>query len=185
MNWASWLHGLYLFASVFGIGVTVVDLLGLFGSDDTSSDTGDEAATSAGESGPTLSILRYLRLAVYFALGFGPVGLAAEWAGSSPLGSLLWALPGGGVATWLARAFFRFQNEDVDSRPPESDLLLEQAQVIVPLSSHTMGKVRVKMGQLVLERYALAEAEAESFNTDETVQIVRITDDCLYVRRTL
>jgi len=31
MNFAAWLHGLYLFTTIVGVGVTLVDLLGLLG----------------------------------------------------------------------------------------------------------------------------------------------------------
>ena len=189
MNAASWLQGLYWFTTVFGIGVTAVDLLGLIGTDDgngngdSGAETEETASTS--EHVPVLSILRYVRLGIYFALGFGPIGLVASETGASPLGSLTWALPGGIVSVWLARFFFRFQQRDVDSRIREEELLLERARVIVPLSNQTMGKVRVSVGQLVLERYALAEDEWETFRTDDIVEIVRVTDDCVYVQRAL
>ena len=190
MTLLSWLHGLFIFTTVFSVGVIAIDMLGLFGADDSASTADTDADTStdepqAGESGPLLSLLRYLRIGIYFALGFGPVGLVAEWTGASALGSLAWAIPGGVVSAWLARLFFRFQQEDVDSRIPEDQLLLERAQVIVPLSNTNMGKVRVTLGQSVMERYALAEDEKDSFQTNDQVEIVRITDDCLYVRRAL
>ena len=193
----SWLHGLYLFTTVFSVGVMAVDLLGLFGTSESDSDAGDLSAddasaddvsaddSSAGASVPLLSVLRYLRIGIYFALGFGPVGLVAEWTGAGVLGSLAWAVPGGVISAYLARLFFRFQQHDVDSQVRESELLLERAQVIVPLSNTNMGKVRIKMGQLVLERYALAEDEWETFNTDDQAEIVRVTDECVYVRRAI
>jgi membrane protein implicated in regulation of membrane protease activity len=193
----SWLHGLYLFMTVFSVGVMAVDMLGLFGTGESDSDAGDLSAdsasaddasaddTSAGASSPLLSILRYLRIGIYFALGFGPVGLVAEWTGASVLGSLAWAVPGGVISAYLARLFFRFQQRDVNSQVRESELLLERAQVIVPLSNTNMGKVRIKMGQLVLERYALAEDEWETFNLGDQAEIVRVTDACVYVRRAI
>lgn len=193
----SWLHGLYLFMTVFSVGVIAVDMLGLFGTGESDSDTGDVSAndasaddasvddTSASAAGPLLSILGYLRIGTYFALGCGPVGLVAEWTGASVLGSLAWAVPGGVVSAYLARLFFRFQQHDVNSQVLESELLLERAQVIVPLSNTNMGKVRIKMGQLVLERYALAEDEWETFTVDDQAEIVRVTDECVYVRRAI
>jgi hypothetical protein len=188
----SWLHGLYLFMTVFSVGVMAVDMLGLFGTGESDSDstdlsTDDASAddASAGAAGPFLSILRYLRIGIYFALGFGPVGLMAEWTGAGILGSLAWAVPGGAISAYLARLFFRFQQQDIDSRVRESELLLERAQVIVPLSNTNMGKVRIKMGQLVMERYALAEDEWETFNVDDQAEIVRVTDECVYVRRAI
>lgn len=193
MNPAAWLHGLYLFTTVFGVGVTAVDMLGLLGTGESDADgaaegdgAGGEDADGSGNDGghtPLLSILRYLRVVVYFSLGFGPLGLVAEATGSGGLASLLWSVPGGVAAGFLARLFFRFQQEDVDSSIQENELLLEQGRVIVPISNQDMGKVRVKMGQIIVERYALAEYEWESFRTDDLVEIVRVTDECVYVRR--
>lgn len=199
MNSAAWLHGLYLFTTIFGVGVIAVDMLGLLdtghdhgavdGAADGAADgdgAGGEDADSAEDGGghtPLLSVLRYLRLAVYFSLGFGPLGLVAEATGRGELSSLLWSVPGGIAAGFLARLFFRFQQEDVDSSVREDELLLERGRVIVPFSSRDMGKVRVKIGQIIVERYALAEDEWESFRTDDRVEIVRVTDACVYVRR--
>lgn len=187
---AEWLQGVYLFAAVFGVGVTLVDMLGILGQGDhdgagESADHGavadDDAPTDART--PLLSILRYLRMAVYFALGFGPLGLVAQVAGATALGSLAWAAPGGIAAAVLAHRFFRFQQRDVDSTVRDEELLFEHAGVIVPLSSTAMGKVRVKLGQAVVERYALAEDAGDTFRTGEVVEIVRVEDNCVYVRR--
>jgi membrane protein implicated in regulation of membrane protease activity len=173
-----------------GIGVTTVDMLGLLGegTEHAGGHAGDHshAGHENGQNGshtPLLSVLRYVRMGVYFLLGFGPLGLVAQAAGIGGLASLIWAVPGGIAAAWLARAFFRFQQRDLDSTVRDEDLLFERARVIVPLSRTTMGKVRIKLGQAIVERYALAEDEEEGFRTDEVVEIVRVEDDCVYVRR--
>jgi hypothetical protein len=173
--------------------VTAVDMFGLLGTGEGDADGAAEGDAAGGEDAdggedgdghtPVLSVLRYLRIAVYFSLGFGPLGLLAETTGSGGLVSLLWSVPGGVAAGFLARLFFRFQQEDVDSSVQENELLLEQGRVIVPISNRDMGKVRIKMGQIIVERYALAENEWESFRTDDLVEIVRVTDECVYVQR--
>ncbi len=185
MNPTSWLHGVYIFTAIVGIGVTAVDMLGLFGDagGDSDGDTATEMNGVAGEVSPLLSILRYLRIGVYFCVGFGPLGIVAEFLGTSMLGSLAWAIAGGVASAALARLVFRLQHHDVDSSIREADLLLERARVIVPLSHSAMGKVRVQMGQVIVERYALAEEIWETFRTDDLVEIVRVTDDCVYVSR--
>jgi hypothetical protein len=186
MDIAAWLHGFYLFTTVFGVGVTAVDMLGILGEGHHTGDhVGDTAADHNGDDhghGP-LILLRYLRMAVYFALGFGPLGLVAMTTGTGILGSLAWAVPGGIVTAGLARAFLRWQQRDVDSSVQDHELLAERALVLVPLSHRNMGRIRVRVGQSVVERYALAEDEGESFRTAEVVEVVRVTDECVYVRR--
>ena len=192
MDIAVGLHGVYLFATVFGGGITAVDMLGLLGhhgadgghgSHDSHSHHGDATQAGAHSGWHVLLMLRYLPTLVYFALGFGPLGLAAEATGAGILGSLASAVPGGLVAAWLAQAFWRWQQRDVDSSVREHELLLERARVLVPLSSTAMGKVRLRVGPMLVERYALAEDEWEAFRTNDVVEIVRVTDECVYVRR--
>jgi hypothetical protein len=203
MTAESFLHLCYIFTAIFGVGVTVVDLLGLLGggghgdhshdSDHSSADNsvdcqpGEHLAHHSDQGGhsniPLLSILRYLRMIVYFSLGFGPLGLMAEATGAGLIGSLVWALSGGILVALIGRAFFRFQQRDIDSSVRVEDLFLGNARVIVPIRDGNMGKVRVYIGQSVAERYALAEDAGDSFPTDAEVQIVRVTDDCVYVRR--
>src|SRR5512133_1632088 len=93
----------------------------------------EHTARAGGHAAPILSILAYLRLLVYFCLGFGPAGWAALIGGWGALSSLLLAVPIGLLALLAARAFFRFQRRDTGAVPPELDLLHEQAEVIVPL----------------------------------------------------
>ena len=101
---------------------------------------------------PFLSALSYLRLFVYFCLGFGPMGWAAMASGRSALVSLGLATPVGVAAVFLAQAFFRFQRRDTDSQLAGADLVGQTATVIVPLDDKTMGKVRVQVGPVVTER---------------------------------
>lgn len=178
------LQGIYLFTTIFGIGVTMVDMLGILGGEDhqVAGDHGDHGGAGHenahnGAHAPLLSILHYLRMCVYFSLGFGPLGLIADAVGAGVLGSLAWAVPGGVAAALLAGAFFRFQHRDIDSSVYDEELLFERGRVIVPMSSKTMGKVRVKRGQAVVERYALAEDEGDAFRTGDVVEIVQVEDD--------
>jgi membrane protein implicated in regulation of membrane protease activity len=198
MAFESWMHGIYLFTAIFGAGVTVLDLLGMLGGgvgdghgaghgDGNHGAHADEATGhdhhDGGHHVPLLSILGYLRIFVYFSVGFGPAGLMSEATGAGSLESLAWAFSAGIAAALIGRAFFRFQQQDIDSSIQIEDLFLGSARVIVPISGGNMGKVRVQIGQSVTERYALAEDSQDSFPTDTEVQIVRVTDECVYVRR--
>jgi membrane protein implicated in regulation of membrane protease activity len=130
-----------------------------------------------------LTALRYFRLFVYFSIGYGPVGLMAEYLGFSWWAALLWAIGSGLAIGALSRAFFQFQQRDVDSTVQTVDLFLGTATVIVPITAGNMGKVRVQIGQSIAERYAVAEEAHENFPAQTVVDIVRVTDDCVYVRR--
>lgn len=187
----SLLHLFYIFTTVFGVGVTLLDMIGIVGHLASESQTSDHAAHSdtdnshdGGSHITVLSTLYYLRIFVYFSLGFGPLGWMAELTGRSPLSALLWALAGGMASAVVANAVFKFQRKDLDSSIKVEDLFLGKARVIVPITGGSMGKVRIALGQSVTERYAMAEDAHESFPTDTEVEVVRVTDDCVYVRRT-
>jgi membrane protein implicated in regulation of membrane protease activity len=139
-------------------------------------------APPSGNAAPILSILAYLRLLVYFCLGFGPAGWAGLASGWGALRSLLLAVPIGLLALFAARAFFRFQRRDTGAVPAEIDLLHEKAEVIVPLDDETMGKVRVSVGMSVSDLYALAAERGRHYERGDVVQIVQVTDDCVRVR---
>jgi len=133
-------------------------------------------------AGPILSVLSYLRLFVYFCLGFGPMGLVALATGRSAFASLLVAIPVGVAAVFLASAFFRFQRQDTDSQLTGADLIGRTGTVIVPLDAQTMGKIRVLVGPVVTEQYALAADPGAAFNNGDQVMIASVTDECMYVR---
>lgn len=190
---SSLLHLIYIFTTVFGVGVTLLDIIGVVGhlSDSAADaaadlDHADDASSHHGDGGshiPVLSALYYLRIFIYFCLGFGPLGWMAELTGHSALSTLLWAVPGGLVSAAIANAVFKFQRKDLDSSIQVEDLFLGKARVIVPISRGGMGKVRIAFGQSVTERYAMAENAEENLPTDAEVEVVRVTDDCIYVRR--
>ncbi|MBI4853387.1 MAG: hypothetical protein HY819_16460 [Acidobacteria bacterium] len=211
----SYLHLIYLVTTIFGVGVMLLDLLGVFAhsfgvshSDSNSqsqtpedisqmdhnlahqsdhqanhqSDHQTNNHNSHNHHIPLLSVLRYIRMFVYFCAGFGPMGLLAEFSGSGLLGALAWSMLGGLASTSMGLFFFRLQQKDLDSTVHMEDLFLGKAEVIVPITNGNMGKVRIITGQSVAERYALAENPLDSFSKDSEVDIVRVTDECVYVR---
>jgi membrane protein implicated in regulation of membrane protease activity len=194
---AAFLQQLFVAAAIFGIGVTLLDFMGLLGSgqddgvgDDPifdvgaggDHDVGTQADYNAAQHSPLLSVLTYLRLLVYFCLGFGPTGWAALASGRAPVTSLLMAIPVGVVSLFLAQALFRVQQRNTDSTVHAQEMLQQNATVTIPLTHTTMGRVRLQLGMSVMEPYALAEEQDAMFSKGETVHIVRVTDECVYVR---
>jgi len=149
---------------------------------DHSHDGDSRADHEQASAAPILSVLMYLRLFVYFCLGFGPVGWLAVTSGRGTLVSLLMASVVGVLVVFLAQAFFRFQRHDTDSQVRAVELVGQRATVIVPLDDKTMGKVRVQVGMTVAEQYALATRAGAAFGTGDEVVIASVTDECVYVR---
>lgn len=143
---------------------------------------GDGASSrSSGQHVPLLIVMANLRRAVYFSLGFGPVGLVSLSTGGSVPVSLMWAVPSGLVSMFLARAFFRFQQRDIDSSLRRRDLIMEPAEVLVPITAGQMGRVRIFVGQSVVDRFARAENPQQSFAKGQQVFVARVASDCVYV----
>ncbi len=197
----------FIGASVFSVGVVALDFLGIFGEgesghgDSSGDDGGDGGDDGGGEEfdfdhdgspahmaghlephgSPVLSVLAYLRMAIYFFLGFGPTGWVALATGRTPFVALALAVPMGVLATLAAQAFFRFQRSNTDSTVERADLVNEAALVTVSLTDKDMGKVRIKTGMAVMEQYALAANPGGSFQKGDTVRIAKVTPECVYV----
>jgi hypothetical protein len=175
------LRNLYLFATIFGIGFLAVDLLGLFDTGDDDGDADDAGGEAAG--GGILSVLRYVRIFLYFCAGFGPTGLVAGLFGYGTWPRLGWGLGAGIVAALVARTLFRFQHQELDSTVSPHELLAERAVVTVPIPKGQMGKVRLRMGPVVVERFAIAVDPDDAFEREEVVQIIEVHDDCVRVEK--
>ena len=131
--------------------------------------------------GPVLEAIRYLRMFVYFCLGFGLIGLALLVTERTAQASLVFASAAGFGTVLVARTFYRFQPRDTGEVMSAHELLREQGTVTVPLGHEVMGKVRVQTGMQVQEVYALAAEKDREFARGDTVRIVKISDECVYV----
>jgi len=163
------------------VGHVAVHVTGEHGADHHA-DEAQHSVSNHQNAAPILSALTYLRLFVYFCLGFGPMGWVAMTTGQSVFVSLALAAVVGVAAVFLAQAFFRFQRRDTDSQLASADLVGQRATVIVPLDGKTMGKVRIQVGPVVTEQYALAARAGAAFENGEEVTVTSVTDECVYVR---
>ncbi len=217
---------LYIAASVFGIGVTLLDLLGILGHsgghggghDSDAQDSGGHDAgahgaiehdagvhgavehddgthqTAAQEAAPSsllghqppqrpigLRALTALRTVVYFSFGFGPMGWISHSMSGSLLASLAWSIPTGILFAGAGLVLRRIQRSTLDSQVSDAELLMEEAEVTVPIEPGLIGKVRVKA--LSVERFARAKEAEESYAVGEKVRVVSLADDLLVVSR--
>jgi len=190
---------LYTAASVFGIGVTLLDLLGIFGHGGHGGDGAAAHDAASGHDGagthvlPSsvlghqppqkklagLRALTFLRTAVYFCFGFGPLGWISYSTSASVLKSLLWSIPTGIVFAAAGLVVRRIQRTTLDSQVTDGELLMEEAEVIVPIEPGSIGKVRVP--SLSVERFARARDAAVSYAVGEKVRVVSLADDLLIV----
>jgi len=160
---------LFLTLTVFGVGVTIIDFIGIFdniGSSGNSSDAGDTLANDAGTAvskpGSNLvsenknsvrekaslkiisKIMSLLRSAVYFSLGFGPTGLFAFFSGLEKTPGLIWAFSAGAAMIILARLLRRLIRKDLDSSITPDDLLQENGELLLPLNGEEISKASVR-----------------------------------------
>lgn len=83
----------------------------------------------------------------------------------------------------MARALFRLQHQELDSTISQHELLAERAVVTVPIPKGQMGKVRLSMGPVMVERFAMAADPNDVFEREDIVQIIEVLDDCVKVEK--
>ncbi len=128
-----------------------------------------------------VKIITILRSLVYFSLGFGAIGLFALYKGKSQLESLLWSIPFGLFIMFIARLVKRIQRHELDSQFKKHELLMEEAEVIVPIPKSGIGKIRIDYEGIHIERYAKTKNPDNSFKKGDKVNIVEITDEYFFV----
>jgi len=202
------LTSVYIACTIYGLAVMLIDLTGIlshFGEDHgdtdgegaTASDhaeTGDISPDSYPDPEPSGSVLMHhrrgqdlvlrlmtaLRSTVYFSLGFGATG----WFASGQMSALL-SLPisvGVGMLTWLiAKWVRRLQRSELNSQIRDSDLLMAEALVTLPISYHTIGKILMQHENRRVERYAKALDRNDHFPKGSRVRVLEVADDFFYV----
>ncbi len=143
----------------------------------------EPGAASGAHLAPRLfKLLWYMRLSMFFCLGFGPVGLVATFAGARWVASLAWALPAGLIAGGMTWGLFRLQQREFDSTVHEHELVGRTGQVIISIPPGEFGRVRIELEQLMRERYARADEPGHHIAKGERVRISRVEDGCVYVQ---
>ncbi|MAG13268.1 MAG: hypothetical protein CMN78_01595 [Spirochaetales bacterium] len=220
----TWLVPLYIGATIFGVGITIADLIGAFSnltgdntgdaeadgdgdsemdyvsnadaSTDSEADGVDDSADDGGAEGTRgslaghdrgqhrstiLRIMTVLRSAVYFSLGFGPVGLFALTQYDSRGVTLAWSVPIGMVVMVGTRMLRSFMRKDLSSDIKNEDLILEKGVVTVSIGKGQMGKIRTTVGGAYVDRFARAKSDEAEISIGKPIRIVDVADDCVYV----
>lgn len=182
---------LYIITGVFGLGVTIIDLVGIFGDDtgdmdaegDLDGDSGVSVIAHEGRnfSGLIIKIITLLRSLIYFCLGFGVIGFIAVYTGRSFLSALIWSVGAGVLSTFLAHLLKRLLRKEIDSTIKESELLMEKGEVLVSILPGKQGKVRIKVGGAYIDRYARADKLDSTLKPGEKVYVTDIADDGVVV----
>jgi len=148
---------LFTALSIFGVGVTIVDFLGILDHTGNDDGAGSDDSGSIAKQGSNLipnnkltqekpalliiaKIMGLLRNAVYFSLGFGPTGLFALFSGIARTSGLVWACAVGAAMMLLARLLKRFIRRDLDSSINSNELLQEKGVLLLPIEDDKISK---------------------------------------------
>ena len=130
---------------------------------------------------PILTLLSVMRNLIFFCLGFGPVGWFALATTGSGLNSLFWSIPMGALALVGTRTVRRFMRRELNSDIQASELLMERGIVTVSIGSGELGRVRIKLGDIYVERFARAVGSEATIRVGTQVRVTDISDECVYV----
>jgi len=201
---------LFTALTVFGIGVTVVDFLGIMshfsdtGGDDSSADSmADNGADSPAVSDSTKhivfshhqnkqynekpgiriisKIMSLLQNTAYFSMGFGPTGLFAHFTGLSRTTGLLWAGGVGIAMLVLARLFRRLVRRELDSSIKPDELLQEKGILLLPLEGDAISKAAVRQFGREMEIYVRSMNKDIKLPKGKEITVVDYDNDVYWV----
>lgn len=195
------LYVLYSALAVFGLGVTVIDFLGLMdhaaGHDECADHDGADHEADGGHDtdahhGPVLAPgsagLRFLttffgllRIGVYFSLGAGPTGLFALFMGLDAAKSLLWSAAAGTGLAVLARLLRRLVRRELDSSIKPGELLMEKAVILIPVSPGKTGKALVRQFGREREIYVRCRDQGAAFAKGSEARIVDADESWFWI----
>jgi hypothetical protein len=196
---------LYITLTVFGVGATVADFLGLMdhsNDGDSSGHDGDHDGhyghDLSDHHGSNLSpenkqpdeksgfrvvvkIISFLRNVVYFSLGFGPTGLFASLTGLSKISGLLWACGVGVAMIILARMLKRLIRRDLDSSIKPDDLLKEKGILLLPLEGKAISKAAVRQFGRETEIYVRCKEKDIKLPKGKEIIVVDYDNDVYWI----
>lgn len=194
---------LFTALTVFGVGVTIIDFLGIMdnfgdndgnGTDETSGSTVKQGSNLIPENKSSNEkpgirivsrIMSFLRNIVYFSLGFGPTGLFASFTGLSKTTGLIWAFVVGTAMMILARFLKRFIHRDLDSSIKPDELLQEKGILLLPLEggmeSGSISKAVVRQYGREIEIYVRCRNNGIKLSKGNIIIIQEYDNDIYWV----
>jgi len=183
---------LFITLTVFGVGVTIIDFLGIMDNSGEHDDDGGEKGSNlthnnkqTGEK-PGIRILsklmNALRSAVYFSLGFGPAGLFASFSGLSRTAELIWAFAIGAAMMVLARFIKRLIRRDLDSSIKPDELLQEKGVLLLPLDRGEISKAVVRQYGRETEIFVRCRNSESSIPKGKEIIIEEYDNDIYWVK---
>jgi len=130
-----------------------------------------------------LKTLSWLRMVVYFSLGFGVSGLFATFLGESSIATFLWALGLGIAVVMIYKISYKILRQEIDSTVKEDDLWLKTGEVLIPVRQGQLGKVEIKVDHRTVERYCKSFYENEEFKRGDRILIAKVTEECVYIEK--
>lgn len=113
-----------------------------------------------------------LRLLVYFALGSGAMGLIAILKGLGPLQGLGWSVGAGVAAALISRLVRGLARKELDSTFKSEELLMEEAEIVVPVEPGMMGQAELRKFGANLDIYVKASDPKLALPKGTRVRIV-------------
>lgn len=185
------MFGLYLFSLILGLGVILIDLLGLLGPDGESPSSEDLDASDDAMVLPDdkkgkwiYTVLNFLRSIIYFCGGFGAVGIFGSLTDRSGLNTFVWSCGTGIILLIIIKLIMKLQNNVIDSQLKSSDLLFSEAEVLVTIYPEKMGRIRVHSGGIYHDLFAQGRDPIEySKGTKVFVVDVSFSDPIVHTDR--
>jgi hypothetical protein len=128
-----------------------------------------------------LRSLGVIRNLVYFCFGFGPISWIARVLGQGEPASFIYGLGAGLLFTCAGFLIRRVQRNVLDSQVQDSELYMEHAIVIVPIEPGKLGKVRIDLSGVHVDRYAKARDPEAAYAAGSRVHIVEAGDEYVTV----
>jgi hypothetical protein len=126
-------------------------------------------------------VISWLRGAVYFSAGMGLAGIASLLGGGGGLEAFLWGGAGGAITTAVTYAVRKLARAELDSSIKDDDVLMEIAEVDIPVEKGKMGRAIVRTYGIERQITVRSADGSLPIRKGEKVRVVDVVDGCYMV----